>query len=85
MWSAPAEQSSDGALELPTNNSIGSSRIQSGVALRLPPRSKVAFLLLPQGYDARNSLQVFVNVQDFPHALVDQMFDSLMLIESNLK
>ena len=33
IWSAPAERSGDGALDL-------SSQIQSGVALRLPPHSK---------------------------------------------
>jgi hypothetical protein len=37
FWSAPAERSGDGALD----NSGGSNAIQSGVALRLPPRSKV--------------------------------------------
>ena len=41
MWSAPAERSSDGALDsvaVPTG-----SPIQSGVALGLPPHSKMSF------------------------------------------
>jgi hypothetical protein len=44
LWSAPAERSIDGALDLPLVRNI-----QSGVALRLPPRSKE----LPQSQEGR--------------------------------
>jgi putative membrane protein insertion efficiency factor len=44
IWNAPAERSGDGALVI--NNVIRNMRIQSGVALRLPPHSKMRLVLI---------------------------------------
>jgi hypothetical protein len=41
LWSAPAERSGDGALDIVRCSSPEYSKIQSGVALRLPPHSKL--------------------------------------------
>jgi hypothetical protein len=46
FWSAPAERSGDGALVEGT-----AKRIQSGVALRLPPHSKNVEIGFPDGVD----------------------------------
>ncbi len=40
LWSAPAKRSGDGALDTGQPSHLIKSRIQSGVALRLPPHSK---------------------------------------------
>ena len=45
IWSAPAKRSGDGALDTGRRSNLVKSRIQSGVALRLPPHSKV-----PRGF-----------------------------------
>src|SRR2546421_2382824 len=74
LWSAPAERSGDGALDWIFTSEM---RIQSGVALRLPPHSKVLFFPRPalRALHSPEPLRTQTRTLSFSHARLVALCD----------